>query len=42
MAPKKARNSKKPKAPNNPRAPKAVDIFVGSRIRLWRMRREMT
>ena len=42
MASKKARNSKKPKAPNNPRAPKAVNIFVGSRIRLWRMRREMT
>jgi transcriptional regulator with XRE-family HTH domain len=32
----------KPKAPNNPRAPKAVDIFVGSRIRHWRMLRKMT
>jgi transcriptional regulator with XRE-family HTH domain len=32
----------KPKAPRNPRAPKAVDIFVGSRIRHWRMRRKMT
>ena len=39
---KKPRTPKKPKALHNPRAPKAVDIFVGSRIRLWRMRREMT
>jgi transcriptional regulator with XRE-family HTH domain len=31
-----------PKSPNNPRAAKAVDTFVGSRIRLWRMRRKIS
>ena len=30
------------RAAHNPRAPKAIDIFVGSRIRLLRMRRKMS
>ncbi len=30
------------RAAKNPRAPKAVDIFVGSRIRLLRMQRKMS
>ena len=31
-----------PKSPKNPRAAKAVDTFVGSRIRLWRMQRKIS